>query len=62
MMKVTAVHKANIMRLSEAAEEHPDIKFEERYLDTVCLNMVQVPYENYKYVEIAIKFIGSWSI
>merc|ERR1711892_1383262 len=27
----------------EAAEEHPEIKFEERYLDTVCLNMVQDP-------------------
>jgi len=50
--KVTAVHKANIMRMSdglflkccrEAAEQHPSIKFEERYLDTVCLNMVQDP-------------------
>lgn len=50
--KVTAVHKANIMRMSdglflkccrEAAEQHPNIKFEERYLDTVCLNMVQDP-------------------
>jgi isocitrate dehydrogenase (NAD+) len=50
--KVTAVHKANIMRMSdglflkccrEAAEEHPTIKFEEKYLDTVCLNMVQDP-------------------
>jgi len=50
--KVTAVHKANIMRMSdglflkccrEAAEQHPDIRFEERYLDTVCLNMVQDP-------------------
>merc|ERR1711981_1331625 len=50
--KVTAVHKANIMRMSdglflkccrEAAEHHPEIKFEERYLDTVCLNMVQDP-------------------
>merc|ERR1719415_279652 len=50
--KVTAVHKANIMRMSdglflkccrEAAEEHPQIQFEERYLDTVCLNMVQDP-------------------
>merc|ERR1712045_190539 len=50
--KVTAVHKANIMRMSdglflkccrEAAEEHPGIKFEEKYLDTVCLNMVQDP-------------------
>ena len=27
----------------EAAEAHPQIKFEERYLDTVCLNMVQDP-------------------
>ena len=50
--KVTAVHKANIMRMSDglflrccrdAAEKHPEIKFEEKYLDTVCLNMVQDP-------------------
>merc|ERR1712111_193106 len=50
--KVTAVHKANIMRMSdglflqccrEAATRHPTIQFEERYLDTVCLNMVQDP-------------------
>jgi len=50
--KVTAVHKANIMRMSdglflrccrEAAEKYPEIKFEEKYLDTVCLNMVQDP-------------------
>jgi len=50
--KVTAVHKANIMRMSdglflqccrEAAGRHPEIIFEERYLDTVCLNMVQDP-------------------
>lgn len=49
---MTAVHKANIMRMSdglflrccrEAAESNPDIKFEEKYLDTVCLNMVQDP-------------------
>ncbi|XP_015787216.1 probable isocitrate dehydrogenase [NAD] subunit alpha, mitochondrial [Tetranychus urticae] len=49
---VTAVHKANIMRLSdglflqccrEAAENHPEIKYKEMYLDTVCLNMVQDP-------------------
>jgi isocitrate dehydrogenase (NAD+) len=40
---VTAVHKANIMRMSdglflrccrEAAEKNPEIMFEERYLDT----------------------------
>ncbi|XP_013413294.1 isocitrate dehydrogenase [NAD] subunit alpha, mitochondrial [Lingula anatina] len=49
---VTAVHKANIMRMSDglflkccraAAEKHKDIKFNEMYLDTVCLNMVQDP-------------------
>jgi isocitrate dehydrogenase (NAD+) len=50
--KVTVVHKANIMRLSdglflksarEVAERHPEIQFEEMYLDTVCLKMVQDP-------------------
>ncbi|XP_026498179.2 probable isocitrate dehydrogenase [NAD] subunit alpha, mitochondrial isoform X1 [Vanessa tameamea] len=50
--KVTAVHKANIMRMSDGlflrccrdlATQYPDVKFEERYLDTVCLNMVQDP-------------------
>nr|CAI9696433.1 unnamed protein product [Rangifer tarandus platyrhynchus] len=49
---VTAVHKANIMRMSdglflqkcrEVAENCKDIKFNEMYLDTVCLNMVQDP-------------------
>ncbi|XP_017484568.1 PREDICTED: probable isocitrate dehydrogenase [NAD] subunit alpha, mitochondrial [Rhagoletis zephyria] len=49
---VTAVHKANIMRMSdglflqccrETAEKHPEIKYKEMYLDTVCLNMVQDP-------------------
>ncbi|PIO61693.1 putative isocitrate dehydrogenase, NAD-dependent, partial [Teladorsagia circumcincta] len=49
---VTAVHKANIMRMSdglflhicrEQASQYPDIKFKESYLDTVCLNMVQDP-------------------
>uniref|UniRef100_E3TC38 Isocitrate dehydrogenase [NAD] subunit, mitochondrial n=1 Tax=Ictalurus furcatus TaxID=66913 RepID=E3TC38_ICTFU len=49
---VTAVHKANIMRMSdglflrkcrEAAENYKDVKFTEMYLDTVCLNMVQDP-------------------
>ncbi|XP_055904890.1 probable isocitrate dehydrogenase [NAD] subunit alpha, mitochondrial isoform X1 [Eupeodes corollae] len=50
--KVTVVHKANIMRMSDGlflrcvrdmAEKYPEVKFEERYLDTVCLNMVQDP-------------------
>ncbi|VDO07726.1 unnamed protein product [Rodentolepis nana] len=51
---VTAVHKANIMRMSdglflracrEEAEKHPNIKFREMFLDTVCLNMVQDPLQ-----------------
>ncbi|XP_020803455.1 probable isocitrate dehydrogenase [NAD] subunit alpha, mitochondrial isoform X2 [Drosophila serrata] len=50
--KVTVVHKANIMRMSDGlflrcvrdmAQKFPEIQFEERYLDTVCLNMVQNP-------------------
>ncbi|CAL1528479.1 unnamed protein product [Lymnaea stagnalis] len=49
---VTAVHKANIMRMSdglflkccrEVAAKNKDIKFTEMYLDTVCLNLVQDP-------------------
>lgn len=27
----------------DAAQKYPEIKFEEKYLDTVCLNMVQDP-------------------
>merc|ERR1712226_1104830 len=51
---VTAVHKANIMRMSdglfincvrEAAKKYPTINYREMYLDTVCLNMVQDPTE-----------------
>ncbi|KAI8793447.1 isocitrate dehydrogenase [NAD] subunit alpha mitochondrial, partial [Biomphalaria glabrata] len=49
---VTAVHKANIMRMSDGlflkccrnvAAKNKDIKFNEMYLDTVCLNLVQDP-------------------
>jgi len=49
---VTAVHKANIMRMSDGlflkccrdvASRNKDIKFKEMYLDTVCLNLVQDP-------------------
>ena len=49
--RVTAVHKANIMRMSDGlflkccrnlAAEYPDVKFEEMFLDTCCLKMVQV--------------------
>lgn len=49
---VTAVHKANIMRMSDGlflkccrqqAPHFPDVIFKEAYLDTVCLNIVQNP-------------------
>jgi isocitrate dehydrogenase (NAD+) len=53
--KVTAVHKANIMRLSdglflsvahEVAKEYPDIQYEDRIVDNMCMQLVQKP-ENY---------------
>ncbi|CAH3193566.1 unnamed protein product, partial [Porites evermanni] len=51
---VTAVHKANIMRKSdglflqccrEAAEKNKDVRYNEMYLDTTCLNIVKDPKE-----------------
>jgi isocitrate dehydrogenase (NAD+) len=53
--KVTAVHKANIMKLSDGlflscarkiAEEYPDIEFEDMIVDAMCMKLVQSP-ENY---------------
>ncbi len=53
--KVTAVHKANIMRLSdglflstahEVAKEYSDIQYEDRIVDNMCMQLVQKP-ENY---------------
>jgi isocitrate dehydrogenase (NAD+) len=50
--KVTAVHKANIMRLSdglflnvaqEVAREYPQIQFEDRIVDNMCMQLVQKP-------------------
>jgi isocitrate dehydrogenase (NAD+) len=50
--KVTAVHKANIMRFSdglflstaqEVAKEYPDIQFEDRIVDNMCMQLVQKP-------------------
>ncbi|UUO07649.1 isocitrate/isopropylmalate dehydrogenase family protein [Blastopirellula sp. J2-11] len=50
--KVTAVHKANIMKYSdglylktatEVAKEYPDIEFEERIVDNMCMQLVQKP-------------------
>ncbi len=50
--RVTAVHKANIMKYSDGlylrtaqkvAEEYPDIEFEERIVDNMCMQLVQWP-------------------
>jgi isocitrate dehydrogenase (NAD+) len=52
--KVTAVHKANIMKFSdglfletarEVAREHPDIEFEDRIVDNLSMQLVQRPEE-----------------
>jgi len=49
---VTAVHKANIMKLSDGlflesvrkiSREHPDIKYEERIVDAACMQLVMKP-------------------
>jgi len=53
--KVTAVHKANIMKFSDGlflevarktAKEAPEIQFEDRIVDNMCMQLVQTP-ENY---------------
>ncbi len=50
--KVTAVHKANIMKYTdglflktarEVAAEYPDIEFEDRIVDNMCMQLVQKP-------------------
>jgi isocitrate dehydrogenase (NAD+) len=50
--KVTAVHKANIMRFSdglflatahEVSKEYPEIQFEDRIVDNMCMQLVQKP-------------------
>jgi isocitrate dehydrogenase (NAD+) len=50
--KVTAVHKANILKFSdglflevsrEVAKEYPDIHFEDRIVDNMCMQLVQKP-------------------
>lgn len=50
--KVTAVHKANIMKFSdglflsvarETAEQYPDIEFEDRIVDNMAMQLVQKP-------------------
>jgi isocitrate dehydrogenase (NAD+) len=50
--KVTSVHKANILKFSdglflevsrEVAKEYPDIEFEDRIVDNMCMQLVQKP-------------------
>jgi isocitrate dehydrogenase (NAD+) len=50
--KVTSVHKANIMKFSdglwlevsrEVAKQHPDIEFEDRIVDNMCMQLIQKP-------------------
>lgn len=50
--KVTAVHKANIMKFTDGlwlatcrqvAEEYPEIEFEDRIVDNMCMQLVQKP-------------------
>jgi isocitrate dehydrogenase (NAD+) len=50
--KVTAVHKANIMKYSDGlylatarqvAKSYPDIEFEDRIVDNMCMQLVQKP-------------------
>ncbi len=50
--KVTSVHKANIMKHTdglwlevsrEVAKSYPDIQFEDRIVDNMCMQLVQVP-------------------
>jgi isocitrate dehydrogenase (NAD+) len=52
--KVTAIHKANIMKVTDGlwlytaravAEENPDIEFEDRIADNMCMQLVQRPEE-----------------
>jgi isocitrate dehydrogenase (NAD+) len=50
--KVTSVHKANIMKYSDGlwldvsrqvAKKHPDIEFEDRIVDNMCMQLIQKP-------------------
>jgi isocitrate dehydrogenase (NAD+) len=50
--KVTSVHKANIMKFSDGlwldisrqvAQKHPDIEFEDRIVDNMCMQLIQKP-------------------
>lgn len=51
--KVTAVHKANILKFSDGlflevardiAKDYPDLEFEDRIVDNMCMQLVQKPH------------------
>ncbi len=52
--KVTAVHKANIMKMSDGlflkcsrkvAEKYPDIQYDEKIVDNACMQLILNPYQ-----------------
>ncbi len=52
--KVTCVHKANIMKFTDGlwlevarrvARDYPDIEFEDRIIDNMCMQLVQKPHQ-----------------
>ncbi len=52
--KVTAVHKANVMRITcglfrevcrEVASRYPEVEFEEMYVDAAAMNLIRKPQE-----------------
>ena len=52
--KVTAVHKANVMKVTcglfasvcrEIAKQYPDIAFEEQYVDAAAMRLIKAPQE-----------------
>ncbi|RLE50124.1 MAG: hypothetical protein DRJ33_07665 [Candidatus Methanomethylicota archaeon] len=52
--KVTAVHKANVLRIGdglfrqvcqEVASKYPDVKFEELYVDAAAMHLIKRPHE-----------------
>jgi len=52
--KVTAIHKANVMRVTcglfasvcrEVAKQYPDITFEEQYVDAAAMRLIKSPQE-----------------
>ncbi len=52
--KVTAVHKANILKLTDGlflrvarqvAQNYPDVEFDDRIVDNMCMQLVQRPQE-----------------